>query len=156
MAKYGIFLQIKRIECSSELFEQFYSGNRGRLDASRRFFQLRNRGLSKSLFSTATFLPLLECLPEGRGGRRSPSPHHMHTLLEERTKRRKAAESRGLMRTLLVTPTCGQQKGMNPRERCFFLNKVKASDCLIFARFLDFSGLGRFISSNCLRETNWD
>lgn len=75
-----VFLQIRTIEHSPDSFERFCSGSRRKLDASRRFFQLRNQGLPKSLFSTATLLPLLENLLRGRGGRTSPSPDHMHTL----------------------------------------------------------------------------
>lgn len=124
-----VFLQIRTIKHSPDSFEQFCSGSRRKLDASRKFFQLRNQGLSKSLFSTAILLALLENLLRWREGRISPSPHDMHTLWKERT-RRKAAESRRLTRTLLRTPTCGQQEG-KPRERRFFLNNVKAPHCLI-------------------------
>lgn len=57
-----VFLQIRTIEHSPDSFEQFCSGSRRKLDASRKFFQLRNQGLSKSLFSTAILLALLENL----------------------------------------------------------------------------------------------
>lgn len=81
-----VFLQIRTIEHSPDSFEQFCSGSRRKLDASRKFFQLRNQGLSKSLFSTAILLALLENLLRWREGRISPSPHDMHTLWKKMTR----------------------------------------------------------------------
>lgn len=46
--------------------------------------------LFTSLFSIAAFLPCLESVLEGKGSRITPSPYHLHTLREERTRRRKA------------------------------------------------------------------
>lgn len=72
-----VLLQIKKTEYIPKLFKQSYSGSTGRLDASRRFFQLRKRKLTKSVFHC--HFPSTLSL-EGRESRITPSPCHMHTL----------------------------------------------------------------------------